>query len=907
LEKNEAMLTLMVRPLRQHWRLNLALLLGLTLAATMVAGLQIYADAIGTQGLHQTIASYTAPPARNILISASEGTRLDESVYSRVKEGLGDVLAERINVRQIKLPVYEPPPEVGESRSPQKFQFVRLWAFQDLAQEVRAVEGRLPVYEEAAPPADSTLPSMLEVAVGVDGIQRTGLTVGEVVTITTSQGPLAVNIVGILEPLEPKADRWWGDPATFGLHVKLVGRSLEILTVSLLVPPQAMQDWLPDHDLSWRLLVDSDRISAGNVQHIQETMTNLQAQLRKQGAELHSRLPEILADVQARQIAMRVTLLLLTAQAFFFVLYVLLTIASVLLDRSSGEMAIVACRGGTRWQITWVFALAGLAWATVAALAGTLMARDILSLWAGVTSSPLPARFPPLSWGLALAVAGLTWLGMVLAAFLRTARASFRPRHWPISSPDQAAWQRLYLDLILLVLGAVLYWQLSRSGSFVMSRLRTTPLADPFLLLASSVLLVAVVLLFLRVLPYLIGLLARILERSRALILPLGLARWAGAPLQPNRLVLLVTLAASLIFFSSTTVSSLRRGQAETARYRSGADLRISARDPTAEDALSSVGDLPGVLAASPVIRTDALGGYARTIDLMAIDPSTFAQVVHYPQDVDDPPLLRWVQALQGQMSTGGMPAIVSRSLLSSDDAVGDLVSFTIGGDELFFEIRAIADEFPTLSESFVVTDLRALGQQIDLGLWYFRSSELWLATEPSRHDALAQDPDLADRILANVQAELHSLESDAMAQGIVGTFQGCSLALGLFSVVGFLFIYHFAARNRGYEFGLLRAMGLAQGQRVGLLVVEGLLFVAIGMLAGAGIGYGLVSLTLPYLSRAMAVSLGGVGMDRLVVDWPAVLRLYGLLVSGYLVAIGLSLLSLVRTWKAGALRLSEE
>lgn len=901
------MLTLMVRHLRQHWRLNLALLLGLTLAAAMMAGLQIYADAMSTQGLHQTIVSYNAAPARNILISASEGARLDESVYDVVVEGLGDVLTERIDVPQIKLPVYESPLDTAESRSPQRFHFVRLWAFQDLEQEVRAVEGRLPVYDEASPPAVATLPSMLEVAVGVDGIQRTGLTVGDVVTITTPQGPLAVNIVGILEPLEPKADRWWSDHTTFGLHVKLVGRTLEILTVSLFLPPQAMQDWFPDHDLSWRLLVDSDRISAGNVQRIEETITNLQVQLRKQGAELHSRLPEILADVQARQVAMRVTLLLLTAQAFFFVLYILLTIASFLLDHSLGEMATVACRGGTRWQITGLFALASLALAILAAMVGILMAWGILNLWARVTQSPLPTRIPSESWGLALAAAGLTWLGMVLAAYRRTAWASFGPRRWPTSPEVPAGWHRLYLDLVLLVLGALLYWQLSRSGSFVMSRIRTLPLADPFLLLASSVLLVAVVLLFLRVLPYLLGLVAWILERSRALILPLGLARWAGAPLQPNRLVLLVTLATSLILFSSIFVSSLRWGQAEAARYRSGADLRIMAREPTAEAALPGIADLPGVRVTSPVIRADALGGYVRTVDLMAIDPLTFARVVHYPQDVDDPPLLRWVQALQRETSTAALPAIVSRSLLTSDDAVGDLVSFTIGNDELSFEIRAIAGQFPTLSDSFIVTNLSALGQQIDLDLWYFRPGELWLATEPSQHDNLAQNPDLAGRILADVQAELRSLQSDAMARGIIGTFQVSSLVLGLFSVAGCLFIYHFAARDRAYEFGLLQAMGLAQRQRLGLLVVEGVLFMGVGMLAGAGIGYGLVSLTLPYLSRAMAVSLGGVEMDHIIVDWPAVFRLYAILVSAYLAAIGFSLLRLVRSWQAGALRLSEE
>jgi hypothetical protein len=907
LEKSEAVLTLIVRHLRQHWRLNLALLLGLTLAAAMMAGLQIYGDAIGTHSLHQMIAGYKAPPARNILISASEGARLDSTVYDIVERRLGDVLAERIDVRQIKLPVYDPPREVGESPRPQKFHFVRLWAFQDLEQQVRAVEGRLPVYEEAAPSAGSALPSMLEVAIGVDGIQRTELSVGDVVTFTTPQGPMAVNIVGILEPLEPRADRWWGDRTTFGLHVKLLGRTREIITVSLFLPLRAMQDWFPDHDLSWRLLVDSDGITVENVQHIQETMTNLKAQLRNHGAELHSRLPQILVDFQARQVALRVTLLLFTAQAFFFVLFILLIIASLLLDRSEGEMAIVACRGGTRSQITLVLALASLAVAIFAAIAGTSVAWGILNLWAMVTHNPLPPRIPPQSWGLAFATAGLSWLGMVLAAYLRTARASFGPRRWPISPEARAAWQRSYLDLVLLVLGGVLYWQLSRSGSFVVSRISTTPLADPFLLLATSVLLVAVVLLFVRVLPSLLGLAARVLQRGRALILPMGLARWANAPLQPSRLVLLVTLATSLILFSSIFVSSLRSSQAEKARYRSGADLRISAKNPTAEATLSRVADLPGVLVASPVVRTDALDGFIRTVDLLAIDPQTFAQVAHYPQDANHPPLLELVQALQRETSTAALPAIVSRSLLTSDDTVGDLVSFTLGSEELSFEIRAIVDEFPTLSENFIVTDWRALGQQIDLDLWYFRFSELWLATEPTQREALAKDPDLAGDTLADVRAELLSLQSDAMARGIIGTFQVSSVVLGLFSVVGFLFIYHFASRNRAYEFGLLWAMGMARRRMLRLLVAEGVLFVGIGMLAGAVIGFGLVSLTLPYLSRAMAVSLGRVEIDQIVVDWPAVLRLYAILVSAYLLAVGCSLLRVVRTWNAGALHPSEE
>jgi ABC-type antimicrobial peptide transport system permease subunit len=291
----------------------------------------------------------------------------------------------------------------------------------------------------------------------------------------------------------------------------------------------------------------------------------------------------------------------------------------------------------------------------------------------------------------------------------------------------------------------------------------------------------------------------------------------------------------------------------------------------------------------------------------MAIDPQTFVQVAHYPQDTDHPSLFELVLALQQEASTTTLPAIVSRSLLTSDDAVGDPVSFTIGGEELSFEIQAIVDEFPTLSEYFIVTDWHALEQQIDLDLWYFRFSELWLATDPAQHAALAKEPALAGRILADVQVELFSLQSDAMARGIVETFQVSSLVLGLFSVVGFFFIYHFAARNRTYEFSLLQAMGLARRQMLHMLAVEGVLFVGIGMLAGTAIGLGLTWITLPYLSQAMMVSLDRVEIGQIVMDWSMVFQLYAILVSAYLMAMATSLLILVRTWKAGALHLSEE
>lgn len=901
------MLKLVVRHLRRHGQLNLALLLGLTMAAMMVAGLPAYGDAIGTYSLHETVQSYSAPPARNILVSDSAGSHLQGVPYNVITDKLGQILEERVDVWQIKLPVQEPPYKVGESLPPPKFHYVRLWAFENLDQNVGVVEGRLPVYDAPVSSLGAGPAPVLETALGVDGIQRTELGVGDVVTITTPQGPIALSIVGILDPLEPKADRWWGDPATFGIHVKLLGRSREIVTVSLFVPPQAIKDWFPDHDLSWRLLVDSSRITVGNVQRIHEALINLQAQLRNRGAELHSTLPQILAAFQLKQAAMRMTLFLLIAQALAFILYVLLTIASYLLDRSAGEIATLAGRGGSRLQITLVFALGSLPLALLAALMGTLGAWGLLNLWSTITHSTIPGRVSPESWGLALLAAGLGWLGTVLSAYLRTTKAPLGPRRWPVSPEDHPVWRRLYLDLVLLGFGSLLSWQLARSGSFVMSRVGSTPLTDPFLLLGSSVLLVAVVLLFLRALPYLLRLAAWISKRGRGLILPLGLARQAYARLELGRVVLLVTVAASLTFFSGTFTCSLRISQAETARYRAGADLRISSRQPSTEAATLGLADRPGVLVVSPVVRTDALDGPMGPVELVGIEPETFAEVAHDSPDTGSPPLIESVQALRGEAPGGALPAIVSASLLTSEDTVGSLVSFSIGYQDLTFEIRAIVDEFPTLSGDFVVTDWRALGQQIHLNLWYFRLSEIWLATDPALHDRLVQDPALADRIQADVQAELRGLQSDAMARGATDTFRANSLILGLLSVAGFFLAHYFAAQNRICEFGLLRAMGLAPRQMLSLLVVEGVLAVGIGLLAGTVIGYSLTGITLPYLLRAMAVSLGQIEIRQIVVDWPAVLRLYALMAACYLLALAGSLRARAGDGSAGEWGLSEE
>ncbi len=110
------------------------------------------------------------------------------------------------------------------------------------------------------------------------------------------------------------------------------------------------------------------------------------------------------------------------------------------------------------------------------------------------------------------------------------------------------------------------------------------------------------------------------------------------------------------------------------------------------------------------------------------------------------------------------------------------------------------------------------------------------------------------------------------------------TLTLALFSVAAFA-LFHFRGPTTGG--GIWR---LAR-QLLALLVTESVL--ALGLAAGAMIGYGLSRVMIPYLSQALSASLSGVAIEQVVVDWSSVAQLGALLIAFYGLALVLLLISM--------------
>jgi putative ABC transport system permease protein len=237
-------------------------------------------------------------------------------------------------------------------------------------------------------------------------------------------------------------------------------------------------------------------------------------------------------------------------------------------------------------------------------------------------------------------------------------------------------------------------------------------------------------------------------------------------------------------------------------------------------------------------------------------------------------------------------------------------VLLNLGGQRIPFGVRGSINNFPALSGPFVIVNRPALEARVGLhtlGERVSGSREAWMAIDPAQRELLIRHPTLNQRILDDAQVQLHSLRSDALAQGTSGAFRLNTLTLALLSVAAFMLVTFFAAQGRVLEFGVLRAMGLSVRQLLTLLVTEGVLVMALGLVAGTVIGYGMVRIMIPYLSQALSASLAGANIKEILVDWPAIARMYLLLIACYGLALLLLLLVLLRAGVHQTLRIGDE
>jgi hypothetical protein len=214
---------------------------------------------------------------------------------------------------------------------------------------------------------------------------------------------------------------------------------------------------------------------------------------------------------------------------------------------------------------------------------------------------------------------------------------------------------RSSIDVALLVLAGVAFWQLRQAGgelSGVFSGSAGSLRIDPVLIVAPALALLAGTLLMLRVVPLLSRLSQRRVAAGRGLVGALAAWRVGRQPLHAARPVLLVVLALGTGMMAIAQGATWHGSQADQADFQAGADLRVITTGTG--DADAGLAELPGVTNAAPTVRRAQSFGDG-TGDLVITDAGSAAGSLLYREDlVDSTPEQVFDSLLPGGVTNSG-------------------------------------------------------------------------------------------------------------------------------------------------------------------------------------------------------------------------------------------------------------
>jgi hypothetical protein len=186
---------------------------------------------------------------------------------------------------------------------------------------------------------------------------------------------------------------------------------------------------------------------------------------------------------------------------------------------------------------------------------------------------------------------------------------------------------------------AIVFWQLSQQEELFTESLFGEIQADPFLLLTPAVFLLTVGIVFLRLFPLVLRVVAAIVGRTRSVAVLVGMRALVRNPTHYTRLILLLMFATGVGMFGASFSATLDRSYDDRAAYAVGADVRVAGLRE-----LSGTGELAFREAVSAV-PADVVSLAARVngniftqagnvrLDFLGVEPETFRQVSFYRSD----------------------------------------------------------------------------------------------------------------------------------------------------------------------------------------------------------------------------------------------------------------------------------
>lgn len=554
------------------------------------------------------------------------------------------------------------------------------------------------------------------------------------------------------------------------------------------------------------------------------------------------------------------------------------------------EQALLRVRGASTSRILSLSATeavaTGLAGIVLGLAGAYLFARWGLSI-NGTASGAVTSAFLAALTGFALALAAV-----LLPAWLSTRQETVSAARRTVGRGSIPLWQRLWLDVILLVASGLLFWQSASTGYQVVLAPEGVPAAsvDYKAFLTPALFWVGSGLFIMRLAFTTVAANGPILK---GLVSPFAgrLSETAAASLsrQARRLTLGIAMTALAVSFATSTAifNTTYNAQARVdAELTNGSDVTVfgTIANPAGTH-LEDLKKLPGVIAAEPMQHRFAYVG-SDLQDIYGINPNTIGSAT----------------SLADAYFTGGKVSAVLSSLSNTPNGVlvseetvndfqlkqGDIVNLRLmsASDNQYhaipFKFVGIAREFPTAPrDSFLVANSEYIAKVTgNLADEYvlMRSDGNPTALAQAVRTTLANDPALqvkdvgmATHIIGSslTAVDLSSLTRIELIFAVILA----AAASGLVLALGF--------NDRRRDFAILTAIGAKPAQLSAFLWAEG------ALVAVCGIIFGLVSGSVTaWMLVKLLTGVFDPPPEALTVPWTYLAIVLSLLIASAMVAV---------------------
>ncbi|HEY4722794.1 MAG TPA: FtsX-like permease family protein, partial [Anaerolineae bacterium] len=388
---------------------------------------------------------------------------------------------------------------------------------------------------------------------------------------------IPVKIVGVWQAADPVDPFWFYQPQSFN-EVMLASEP----AFNTQVLPASEK---PIASAVWYQVFDGSRVRTADVQRLLDGVTTVEARVTAllNNATLDASPVDALKTYSQAARLLTLLLTIFSVPLLGLVLYFIGQIAAMVVQRGQGEVALLRSRGATRVQVVFIHLLEGVLIGGLGLIIG-LAAGAALAQWMGrmrtfldptlTNGHPLLIVFSPTALWYGVIGVGLAIVAMLIPALAASRHTIVTFRWSQARMLRKPAWQRYFLDGLLLIPTIYGWYLLRQQGSVAIAG--DSPFSNPLLFLVPALFCFSLALLFMRLFPVLMRGLAWLADRLPGITALLTLRQVARSTGQYAGPLLLLTITLSLATFSASMAATLDEHLRDQAYYQVGADMHLA-------------------------------------------------------------------------------------------------------------------------------------------------------------------------------------------------------------------------------------------------------------------------------------------------------------------------------------------